>query len=759
MSKRSIPNLPPLTANEMFSDDLLVAVNDNRTKKIFLSELFAAGYVHSVDNKFTSDTQIGADTTTNNLSLAVTVGAGTNRKIVFGGDPSLVSGENLVTSFGDIFVSEPYVFRTTTGDSNRWDEAAAHMGKLYGTSSSFLFTLDDGAIIPAKLISSPSIVPKVVYNSETDVNELSLSVSANVEIEGNLTTHHYYVTNDGNDRGLTLSSNNTLAIHPSNANRTTWGIGTREDETGEDPKYYTHIANNALTVWGNIYVDGTITASDIEGTLNNFGIENMAFQSANNVFIAGGTISGATINTPNFTSRGIDDNAVSTTITLSTANFVGVGTSTPSQKLHVEGTVRSNGIQVANTAGVGIQGSATIAGSYIDIKQAGSDIYGLRFLSNTEKNSIQYSTFVPLRIYSGDTERLSLGTNGRMNLGLTQSTPPMIFNIRGNETLTGSSMTLQNIKTSGEAWTNIYFGNNTNALAHWIKFQHLNASLSAVKTMSFGIDDKSRIDITPYGLIQFNDAAGSTRMVWDGTNAELRIEGNKVWHAGNDGTGSGSDADLLDGQHGSWHRTWYNLINKPTLQLIGDVTGSASFHIEEAETVVSINASVTDYSHLHYANNVVNLDDRIIELSAACAFQTIADQSHAAGIGGGHTIDGSGIYADMCDGQHLGITSSPTFANLTVTGTINESSDERLKENIDPLTNALEVINKLNGVSFNKIETPDKREHGFIAQEVESIVPEIVETDDEGYKSINYSRLTALLVEAIKELSKKIDNR
>ncbi len=86
-------------------------------------------------------------------------------------------------------------------------------------------------------------------------------------------------------------------------------------------------------------------------------------------------------------------------------------------------------------------------------------------------------------------------------------------------------------------------------------------------------------------------------------------------------------------------------------------------------------------------------------------------------------------------------------------------SDERWKKNIEPLVNSLEKVDQLQGVSYDwRIdEYPDQgfiegKQIGLIAQDVEEVIPEIVHTNDEGYKSISYEKLTAVLVEALKEL-------
>jgi hypothetical protein len=97
--------------------------------------------------------------------------------------------------------------------------------------------------------------------------------------------------------------------------------------------------------------------------------------------------------------------------------------------------------------------------------------------------------------------------------------------------------------------------------------------------------------------------------------------------------------------------------------------------------------------------------------------------------------------------------------NVTISNTLVESSDARLKENVRPIEDALSKVTSLQGVLYNKIETPELEEIGFIAQEVEEVVPEIVTTDEteEGMKAVSYARTVALLVEAIKELKAEVE--
>ena len=92
--------------------------------------------------------------------------------------------------------------------------------------------------------------------------------------------------------------------------------------------------------------------------------------------------------------------------------------------------------------------------------------------------------------------------------------------------------------------------------------------------------------------------------------------------------------------------------------------------------------------------------------------------------------------------------------DATLAGTLTESSDVALKTNIETIPNALEKINLMRGVSYDRIDN-NTSSVGLIAQELEKIAPELVLDNDE-YKSVAYTKLTAYLIEAIKELNNEI---
>ena len=138
---------------------------------------------------------------------------------------------------------------------------------------------------------------------------------------------------------------------------------------------------------------------------------------------------------------------------------------------------------------------------------------------------------------------------------------------------------------------------------------------------------------------------------------------------------------------------------------------------------------------------------------------------------GGLTIEGA-FKADASDNtlvvnaanNRVGIgTANPSVA-LDVDGDIEAGgffyeSDERLKKDIVKIDNALEKVQELEGVSFKWKKDDEKKDLGLIAQAVEKVFPELVHTSKiDGLKSVEYANLIAPVIEAIKELGKKVND-
>jgi hypothetical protein len=114
----------------------------------------------------------------------------------------------------------------------------------------------------------------------------------------------------------------------------------------------------------------------------------------------------------------------------------------------------------------------------------------------------------------------------------------------------------------------------------------------------------------------------------------------------------------------------------------------------------------------------------------------------------------------------IGMAASATAGRIDATNDIVafSSSDIRFKENITPIENALDKISKISGNTYDWKEE-NKVEHGYegndvgvIAQEIEAVLPQLVQTRENGYKAVKYDKLVALLIEGIKEQQTQIED-
>ena len=89
------------------------------------------------------------------------------------------------------------------------------------------------------------------------------------------------------------------------------------------------------------------------------------------------------------------------------------------------------------------------------------------------------------------------------------------------------------------------------------------------------------------------------------------------------------------------------------------------------------------------------------------------------------------------------------------------SSDERLKDNIKPIENPLDKISQISGNTFDwnseKQNIYNGKDYGVIAQEIQKVMPELVDTRDSGYLAVKYDKIVPLLIESIKELKREIE--
>lgn len=133
----------------------------------------------------------------------------------------------------------------------------------------------------------------------------------------------------------------------------------------------------------------------------------------------------------------------------------------------------------------------------------------------------------------------------------------------------------------------------------------------------------------------------------------------------------------------------------------------------------------------------------------------VTDATNVAAAGALMDSEISNLSAVKGINQSLSTSSSPTFSTVTAAN-FNTTSDATLKTNVETLTGSLDKVKALRGVSFDWKATsvPDI---GVIAQEVEEVLPELVNINDNGIKSVKYSNIVGVLIEAIKEQQVQID--
>jgi hypothetical protein len=270
-----------------------------------------------------------------------------------------------------------------------------------------------------------------------------------------------------------------------------------------------------------------------------------------------------------------------------------------------------------------------------------------------------------------------------------------------------------------------------------------------------GVSGATPTYTTPAGLkfvdgTDPNDAVYTAGNVGIGTNNpthDLHVDGTSVrFDLGSAGRVY-ADYDQFDFRTNSTSVAAFNIQNDgPPVRLTlgadenNNQTGaSAVFNFENN------NAVVGSLSYIE-AEDVMKLN-----YGASSQNHFVIDNSGAIGIG--TAAPTAGFILDV----HGNLRVEGTSTTCTLgdgSGATSCSSDERLKGNIVEIDGALDKIGQLRGVTFNwKDETKDQSQKiGVIAQDVESVFPQIVNTMADGIKTVDYAALVAPIIEALKDL-------
>ncbi len=255
-------------------------------------------------------------------------------------------------------------------------------------------------------------------------------------------------------------------------------------------------------------------------------------------------------------------------------------------------------------------------------------------------------------------------------------------------------------------------------------------------------------------------------------NGNLRLSGTGATHVLDFGLSSSSTYSWLQARSKSAYGTYYNLAFNPNGGLVGIGTASPSSTLTVGNTAGTVGGEIVlNPTSTQYEGGQIIVKKSLVGSTADWTidqYGTTAADARFRIFNGSSETNGFVIL----ENGNIGMGNVTPSVRLQVGGdiianSIAGSSDLRFKKNIRPVEHALDKVKALRGVYFNwdQQDFPDKNfgeqdELGFIAQEVEKVVPEIVTKDKtkEAYRSVKYDKLVALLVEAIKEQQKQIDS-
>jgi hypothetical protein len=272
------------------------------------------------------------------------------------------------------------------------------------------------------------------------------------------------------------------------------------------------------------------------------------------------------------------------------------------------------------------------------------------------------------------------------------------------------------------------------------------------------------------------DNSGSTQLQFRTSNDGAVVEAMRITNTGNVGIGTQSPGTNLHVRHSDSGETPDNVTG---LFVENSGTGNGFFVFQTATAGGGKSFSITNAGNVGIgtteptATLQVAGDGIVIEDYGSKPFIRFLNNIH--GLPPLEFTDTWLLQANEPDGGSFRIRNESdnvdrlvidTNGNVIVNGQVVHSSDVRLKTHIRTIPDALNKVLKLRGVEFewkkdsDRDKDPDPGLHiGLIAQEVESIFPELVETGPDGYKSVAYANVTAILIEAVKEQQKIIEKQ
>jgi hypothetical protein len=499
------------------------------------------------------------------------------------------------------------------------------------------------------------------------------------------------------------------------------------------------------------YVSGILTSTTLNATTLS-----ATTLSADTAYIRSGVVtsltsSSATITNIVGTSATITDTlrvgTGGTAIATTSSNLVGIGSTTPTSKLTVAGHVSVTGVITAHTfSGQINSGLATITDlNASNIVGNALSISGIGTIGTIKINSgIVTSTNGGIVTYFGDGQYLSNITSGVgiNNSDIVIGTGATILNFRGSGISTVTvSAGIATITITSEAVGNIALSAGSASTPSLYFVGDTQTGLFTPSAGRFGISALGfeRFQTNPSGVYISGICTATTfvgNLTGTASNATLAVTATTATYATS--AGIGSTTTRIPYLTGSVTSSGANgTATAIASGVIVDANISASAAIAVSKLAASTISNITLGSNLATLTRGSYLTGSNYNGSTATTWAVDAD---TASTGDKIVVrDGSGDFS----------------ANIITCVDLNSTSDVNLKEDIRPVDNALEKVNRLEGVNFTW-KKDQRKSIGVIAQELEQIFPELV-TEVSSTKTVNYNGLIGVLIEAVKELSAEVE--